>query len=490
MSITDRLQGIQTSVAIKAPCRVTTSTNITLSGFQTIGSTTLAEDDENLRVLVKDQTTASENGIYNAASGTWERAADFDGARDVVQGTLVPVNSGSDTVFYRVSTADPIVIGTTSITFAAADVLAADAAVTAAEAAQTAAEAAATLAEAHAEAASENASERLVGTSTSSVAIGTGSKSFTTEADKYFTAGTFLLISSDADPATNWMFGQSTAYSGTSLTVDVLSVGGSGTLADWTIRVSGARGATGAVGASGEGSGDLVSTNNLDDVDDVATARTNLGLAIGTNVQAYDAVLADLSGLTLAQGDVLYYNGSNLVNLGPGTDGYFLKTQGAGANPVWAEVVSGSIDAPYDKVLFNRNTANKTTTSASLADVTNLTFAIGSSETWDFEATIYANCDTGTATVCFSMNGPASPSSVAFTVSRIGAGISAISTHTSYESVDTTQGDGDYLTTITGRIVNGSNAGTVATRFRRSSSSGGGTSTVYRNSTIKAWRIA
>ena len=37
------------------------------------------------------------------------------------------------------------------------------------------------------------------------------------------------------------------------------------------------------------------------------------------------------------QGDVLYDNGSSIVRLTPGTSGYFLKTQGAGANPTWAE---------------------------------------------------------------------------------------------------------------------------------------------------------
>lgn len=58
-------------------------------------------------------------------------------------------------------------------------------------------------------------------------------------------------------------------------------------------------------------------------------------------VQAYDAVLADLAGLTLAQGDILYYNGSNLTNLGAGTSGYYLKTQGAGADPIWAAVTAG-----------------------------------------------------------------------------------------------------------------------------------------------------
>ena len=36
-----------------------------------------------------------------------------------------------------------------------------------------------------------------------------------------------------------------------------------------------------------------------------------------------------------AQGNILYYNGSAWVVLAPGTSGYFLKTQGAGQNPVW-----------------------------------------------------------------------------------------------------------------------------------------------------------
>lgn len=53
------------------------------------------------------------------------------------------------------------------------------------------------------------------------------------------------------------------------------------------------------------------------------------------------AALTDTNISGAAQGDVLYWDGSNWVNLGPGTNGYFLKTQGAAANPVWA-AVSGS----------------------------------------------------------------------------------------------------------------------------------------------------
>lgn len=78
----------------------------------------------------------------------------------------------------------------------------------------------------------------------------------------------------------------------------------------------------------------------LDDAD-AATAQTTLGLAIGTNVQAYHARLADIAGITYAQGDIFYYNGTNIVKLAAGTNGYFLKTQGAGANPVWAAIAGG-----------------------------------------------------------------------------------------------------------------------------------------------------
>jgi hypothetical protein len=88
-------------------------------------------------------------------------------------------------------------------------------------------------------------------TSTTSLAIGTGSKVFTTQTGKDVGVGQFVLIASDADPATNYMLGQVTAYSGATLTVNVTTIGGSGTLADWTIRVSGNTGAAGATGATG-----------------------------------------------------------------------------------------------------------------------------------------------------------------------------------------------------------------------------------------------
>lgn len=111
----DRINGLSTSVAVKAPVKAVSSANLTLSGEQTVGGVALVDGD---RVLVKDQDTASENGIYVVSSGAWTRAKDFDGNRDVVQGTLV-VTDGVSTalLFYRVTTANPIVIGTSNITF-------------------------------------------------------------------------------------------------------------------------------------------------------------------------------------------------------------------------------------------------------------------------------------------------------------------------------------------------------------------------------------
>lgn len=117
---TDRLSGLSTSVAVKAPCKVASISNITLSGEQTVSSVAVVADD---RVLVTAQTSSVDNGIWIVSDGAWARAKDFDGARDVVDGTLVLVGTtAADSQFWlSYGDTDPIVPGTSQITFTQVD---------------------------------------------------------------------------------------------------------------------------------------------------------------------------------------------------------------------------------------------------------------------------------------------------------------------------------------------------------------------------------
>ena len=59
--------------------------------------------------------------------------------------------------------------------------------------------------------------------------------------------------------------------------------------------------------------GSLLAANNLSDVANAATARTNLGVAIGSDVQAYDAGLADIASIPTTDGVFIVGNGTNFV---------------------------------------------------------------------------------------------------------------------------------------------------------------------------------
>ena len=99
----------------KEPVRAATTANITLSGAQTIDGVAVVAGD---RVLVKAQSTGSQNGVYVAASGSWTRATDFDASSEVV-GASCFVSEGStlgNTVWVMTTDA-PVTVATTTMSF-------------------------------------------------------------------------------------------------------------------------------------------------------------------------------------------------------------------------------------------------------------------------------------------------------------------------------------------------------------------------------------
>lgn len=105
---------------VKFPVRAATTANIALSGEQTIDGVSVVAGD---RVLVRAQTTGSANGIYEAASGAWSRAEDFDADKKVQGGVIVVVSEGTlyGNSVWILTTNDTITIGTTTLTFTQID---------------------------------------------------------------------------------------------------------------------------------------------------------------------------------------------------------------------------------------------------------------------------------------------------------------------------------------------------------------------------------
>ena len=115
MAVTDIRTGAVPSAAIKMPVSVATTGNIPLSGLQIIdGYQTVTGS----RVLVKDQTSAVENGIWIASSGNWSRSSDANRTGEFLAGTIVSVSFGSVSggVIFRQTSAAPR-IGTDAINF-------------------------------------------------------------------------------------------------------------------------------------------------------------------------------------------------------------------------------------------------------------------------------------------------------------------------------------------------------------------------------------
>jgi|SRR3954469_599261 len=104
----------------KEAVRVATTANISVSApGAAIDGVTLANGD---RVLLKDQTTGSQNGIYdfNGSAVALTRSVDSDSDAEVKPGTQVFVSEGTvnGNTTWQITTDGPIVVGTTTLVWA------------------------------------------------------------------------------------------------------------------------------------------------------------------------------------------------------------------------------------------------------------------------------------------------------------------------------------------------------------------------------------
>ena len=233
--------GLDVKQSVRAATTVAVLLASGLENGDTIDGVTLATDD---RVLVKNQSTASENGIYVVQStGAAVRATDFDGTGEVSGGAFTFVEEGTANADsgWVVTSNGAVTVGTDAIVFAqfsgAGTIMAGDG---------------------------------LTKDGNTLNAVGTASR-ITVNADSIDIASTYV--------------GQS-------------SITTLGTIATGTWNGTDIAIADGGTGASTAGD-----------------ARTNLGLAIGTDVQAYDADLAAIAGLTSAANKVPYFTGSGAAAL-------------------------------------------------------------------------------------------------------------------------------------------------------------------------------
>lgn len=105
----------QAGLDVKQSVRAATTTNITLSGTQTVDTVALVAGN---RVLVKNQTDATTNGIYVVATGAWSRSTDANSGTNMNSGMFVFIEEGSQADSgWVLTTTGAVTVGTTALSF-------------------------------------------------------------------------------------------------------------------------------------------------------------------------------------------------------------------------------------------------------------------------------------------------------------------------------------------------------------------------------------
>jgi CRISPR/Cas system CMR subunit Cmr6 (Cas7 group RAMP superfamily) len=139
-----------------------------------------------------------------------------------------------------------------------------------------------------------------VGTARTNLGLGTASTSASSD---------FLAVSNNLSDLNNVGTARTNLGLGTASTKDTGVANGNVIIADATGLpvIDGSQ----LTGITATDSTKLAISNNLSDLNNVGTARTNLGLVIGTNVQAYDPGLTSIAGLTTAADKMIFTDGSD-----------------------------------------------------------------------------------------------------------------------------------------------------------------------------------
>ena len=186
-------------------------------------------------------------------------------------------------------------------------------------------------------------------------------------------------------------------------------------------------------------------------------------LSVGTELtQAEWEAIAGHVADGQAQGDVLYFNGTNWVRLPAGVSGQILRTFGAAANPAWTQ----------DEQTL-RTTADVTNATTTFADITGLSFTALANKDYIIEGWLIFQSDTATCGIKFALNGPASPVAVAM-LAHIPIALDLYASDScrasrAYNScvpsvsVDTI--NANLLCKIEGLVRNGATEGALALRF-------------------------
>ena len=193
---------------------------------------------------------AADMDAFLAALPTFRTQANALGSGSAADAATATTQAGIATTQAGLATSN----GAAQVALAAADVVLthadvvlthADASATAADRVQTGLDRSASAASAASAAAIAGA---FVGTSTTSWTPAIETKAFGTQTGEQYTAGTFLSVVSASTPSA-WGVGQCVSYSGSTLTMDIQVISGSGSHTDWNISLTGTRGATGPAGA-------------------------------------------------------------------------------------------------------------------------------------------------------------------------------------------------------------------------------------------------